>query len=774
MRGSENEHIEFMQLAKGKDTGLLQVAVFEAKVSGGTSIAMISRDAFRMVDGMDFFRCMSYFNTGAGFFISNGLVVASLLVSLYFQMTMAFSRLDGQVLTSNQVYLVGNLTFIEWIAQLGLLSVIPLFLLYWLEGGLRSASVTMIRSFLRLSLVFFLFGIQTKAYFFDAGLTFGTQAYLATGRNFVLRHQTFDEIFRCTAHSHIYVGMEVLTLAIMTTIYGTFRDFNAYGFNMVTVWLYAFSILLGQAWFNPLQFELHYAKSDFVTWAKWLLRTSGPQEVSWRTWYEGSTQKQYEQVGIVVRIVRLLRICRLLIPATLLVVRFATYTSKFATDPKAPAPPVTDFVVPALVHAGVGLLLIFIFQLGYLVSRLFSADSPDISSTADNSTATDTASSTSIDTTPIWRSVLYGEGALQRFIIAGATVGCGILLLIYNVAAGLPVASAGVIDSMFAFFFFTFFWSRVLNIANVRFMRHGTRAAHKLFDVLIGIVLLTVQAVLATIIPFGHVIHTTALFGSSYGSVVSLLGMSTSMLSTHQDQATVAKGGAGPGGYAGGVAIPEAEPKAHCHSTVASGTGTEGGAPGDRTLKAEINIGVRNYRLRPLPPLLTNTDMAAKPQEPAQQADQLAASQLAARPQPGVEGDSAASEGVGGFSTIALPPLPGEPPPATQPPNGPTAVPSSAPQKATAGAGGKAKKSIKELLQEHHAVAAAEQKAVAAAKPKKNEKEKEKPKKHASDDEEDRDKAGKGGPVGNSVAARAAMFQRKAGDSAVAKAKPKK
>jgi len=42
------------------------VAVFEAKISGGSSIAFISRDAFRVVDGMDMWRQMSYFNTGAG------------------------------------------------------------------------------------------------------------------------------------------------------------------------------------------------------------------------------------------------------------------------------------------------------------------------------------------------------------------------------------------------------------------------------------------------------------------------------------------------------------------------------------------------------------------------------------------------------------------------------------------------------------------------------------------------------------------------------------
>lgn len=66
LRGSESEHIEFLQLAKGKDTGFLQVAVFESKISGGSAIAFTSRDQFRLAECMDFFRLASYFHTGCG------------------------------------------------------------------------------------------------------------------------------------------------------------------------------------------------------------------------------------------------------------------------------------------------------------------------------------------------------------------------------------------------------------------------------------------------------------------------------------------------------------------------------------------------------------------------------------------------------------------------------------------------------------------------------------------------------------------------------------
>lgn len=58
-----------------------------------------------------------------------------------------------------------------------------------------------------------MFEIATKAYHFDAALTFGRQGYLATGRDFVIRHLSFPETFRATAHSHLYLGAEMVRRA---------------------------------------------------------------------------------------------------------------------------------------------------------------------------------------------------------------------------------------------------------------------------------------------------------------------------------------------------------------------------------------------------------------------------------------------------------------------------------------------------------------------------------------------------------------------------------
>ena len=66
-----------------------------------------------------------------------------------------------------------------------------------------------------------------QAYYFDAALAFGKAGYVATGRDFVLRHISFDEVYRACAQSHLYLGMEALLLLLLTTVYGTFGSLTA-------------------------------------------------------------------------------------------------------------------------------------------------------------------------------------------------------------------------------------------------------------------------------------------------------------------------------------------------------------------------------------------------------------------------------------------------------------------------------------------------------------------------------------------------------------------
>lgn len=58
-----------MQVGKGRDVGLNQIALFEGKVAGGNGEQVLSRDIYRLGQLFDFFRMLSFFFTTVGFYV---------------------------------------------------------------------------------------------------------------------------------------------------------------------------------------------------------------------------------------------------------------------------------------------------------------------------------------------------------------------------------------------------------------------------------------------------------------------------------------------------------------------------------------------------------------------------------------------------------------------------------------------------------------------------------------------------------------------------------
>lgn len=80
-----------MQCGKGRDVGLQQVVMFEKKVAGGNGEQVLSRDLNRLVLNMDFFRVLSLWFTGPGFFLNSVILVLAAYVCLYTKCFLAFA-----------------------------------------------------------------------------------------------------------------------------------------------------------------------------------------------------------------------------------------------------------------------------------------------------------------------------------------------------------------------------------------------------------------------------------------------------------------------------------------------------------------------------------------------------------------------------------------------------------------------------------------------------------------------------------------------------------
>lgn len=70
LREGNVTHHEYMQVGKGRDVGLNQISLFEAKIANGNGEQTLSRDIYRLGHRFDFFRMLSCYFTTVGFYFS--------------------------------------------------------------------------------------------------------------------------------------------------------------------------------------------------------------------------------------------------------------------------------------------------------------------------------------------------------------------------------------------------------------------------------------------------------------------------------------------------------------------------------------------------------------------------------------------------------------------------------------------------------------------------------------------------------------------------------
>ncbi|MED6226100.1 Callose synthase 9, partial [Stylosanthes scabra] len=255
LRQGNVTHHEYIQVGKGRDVGLNQIAVFEGKVSGGNGEQVLSRDVFRLGQLFDFFRMMSFYFTTVGYYFCTMLTVLTVYIFLYGKAYLALSGVGETIEERAKIMKNTALTAAlntQFLYQIGVFTAVPMILGFILEQG-----------FLR---------------------------YQATGRGFVVRHIKFSENYRLYSRSHFVKGLEVVLLLIVYLAYG-YNNGGAVSYILLTVssWFMALSWLFAPYLFNPSGFEWQKVVEDFRDWTNWLLYRGGigvKGEESWEAWWD--------------------------------------------------------------------------------------------------------------------------------------------------------------------------------------------------------------------------------------------------------------------------------------------------------------------------------------------------------------------------------------------------------------------------------------------------------------------------------------------------------
>ncbi|XP_031375303.1 LOW QUALITY PROTEIN: callose synthase 5-like, partial [Punica granatum] len=292
LRRGNITHHEYIQVGKGRDVGLNQISLFEAKVACGNGEQTLSRDLYRLGHRFDFFRMLSCYFTTAGFYVSAMLVVLVLYAYLYGKLYLSLSGLEKSIIKVARAR--GNdplkaAMASQSVVQLGLLMALPMVMEIGLERGFRTALGDLIIMQLQLAAVFFTFSLGTKAHYFGRTILHGGAKYRATGRGFVVRHEKFAENYRMYSRSHFVKGVELMVLLIVYQIYGSAATGAAYMLLTMSMWFLVVSWLFAPFLFNPSGFEWQKIVDDWDDWTKWISSRGGigvPATKSWESWWD--------------------------------------------------------------------------------------------------------------------------------------------------------------------------------------------------------------------------------------------------------------------------------------------------------------------------------------------------------------------------------------------------------------------------------------------------------------------------------------------------------
>ncbi|KAF3444128.1 hypothetical protein FNV43_RR13818 [Rhamnella rubrinervis] len=292
LRGGNITHHEYIQVGKGRDVGLNQISMFEAKVASGNGEQVLSRDVYRLGHRLDFFRMLSFFYTTVGFFFSTMMVVLTVYAFLWGRLYLALSGIEGAALnSSSNNKALGTILNQQFIIQLGLFTALPMIVENSLEHGFLQAIWEFFTMQLQLSSVFYTFSMGTRTHFFGRTILHGGAKYRATGRGFVVQHKSFAENYRLYARSHFVKAIE---LGMILIVYASHSPVAADSFVYIAMtissWFLVVSWIMAPFVFNPSGFDWLKTVDDFDDFMNWIWYRGSvfaKAEQSWeRWWYE--------------------------------------------------------------------------------------------------------------------------------------------------------------------------------------------------------------------------------------------------------------------------------------------------------------------------------------------------------------------------------------------------------------------------------------------------------------------------------------------------------
>lgn len=227
------------------------------------------------------------FYSSTGHFLTQVLIVAVVLVSLYCKLFLAGAGLQAAATAAaasdesavrELAATLYRTVFAQQLLSAYLLGIVGGFFSTACERGFRLAAAQLGHTVLRGGLLFYGFLLQTKAHYVHATIVYGKASYQGTGRGFVIEYEGFASIYRRFWHSHFALGYELFVLlCVYFASHGYAGDGAFVAYELPSIF-FAFLLLATPFVFNPEGVNFAKLTVAAAEWFAWM-------DAGWEAWW---------------------------------------------------------------------------------------------------------------------------------------------------------------------------------------------------------------------------------------------------------------------------------------------------------------------------------------------------------------------------------------------------------------------------------------------------------------------------------------------------------
>lgn len=292
LRGGRIKHCEYIQCGKGRDLGFSSILNFITKIGAGMGEQLLSREYFYLGTQLPLDRFLSFYYAHAGFHLNNVFIVLSIQLFLLVGINIAALANDSSICEYDRHKPITDprrphnclnlVPIIRWLERciysifvVFIISFIPLGVQEITERGFYKCFARLGKHFISLSPLFEVFVCKMYAKSIMGDIAVGGAQYIATGRGFATKRETFSSLFTRFANESLNSGAFSLLLVIYISI-------SWWKFSFIYFWMTVFGLLISPFLFNPNQFSRAEFFLDYGNYVKWLFSgNTTPKDESW-------------------------------------------------------------------------------------------------------------------------------------------------------------------------------------------------------------------------------------------------------------------------------------------------------------------------------------------------------------------------------------------------------------------------------------------------------------------------------------------------------------